>query len=83
MAASTSLFTDKEINNWCLALNITMDGLANFLDKELQMFHIAVGRSCGNCSIEKLIPCPTLPYCNNGRNNCRFHAQQPTIMLCV
>ncbi|KAH3811750.1 hypothetical protein DPMN_140165 [Dreissena polymorpha] len=78
MAASISLFTDKETNNWlkaCLALNITKEGLAYFLDTELQKFYATVGSSCGNCSIEKLIPCPTPPYCKS-KKNCHFHVSQ-------
>ncbi|KAH3799180.1 hypothetical protein DPMN_152786 [Dreissena polymorpha] len=77
MAANTDLFTDKEAINWfkaCIALNITKDGLTNFLNSELQKVHSAVGTSCGKCCIENLIPCPTLKYCNNRNgNDCLFH----------
>ncbi|KAH3824868.1 hypothetical protein DPMN_126722 [Dreissena polymorpha] len=77
MAASTNIFTEKETNNWfkvCLALNCTKEGLTNFIEKELQRVHAAVGGSCGNCSIENLMSCPTPGLCNNRkRNNCRFH----------
>ncbi|KAH3797125.1 hypothetical protein DPMN_150700 [Dreissena polymorpha] len=80
MATNTNLFTDKETNNWCkasIALNVTKQGLTEFLDKALQNVYAAVGRSCGNCPIEKLIPCPTNPYCNKKkRSYCPFHKSQ-------
>ncbi|KAH3811738.1 hypothetical protein DPMN_140153 [Dreissena polymorpha] len=47
---AASLFTDKETNNWlkaCLALNITKDGLAYFLETELKRLKTVVGSSCG------------------------------------
>ncbi|KAH3735606.1 hypothetical protein DPMN_042142 [Dreissena polymorpha] len=80
MASNINVFIDEETNNWfkaCLALNITKEGLANFVDTELQKFHTAVGTSCGNCSIEQIIPCPTNIYCNKRkRNYCPFHKSQ-------
>ncbi|XP_052228907.1 uncharacterized protein LOC127843119 isoform X4 [Dreissena polymorpha] len=80
MAANTNLFTDKETTNWfkaSIALNVAKQGLTNFLDTQLQNVHAVVGKSCGNCPIEKLIPCPTKPYCNkNKRNYCSFHKSQ-------
>ncbi|XP_052250732.1 uncharacterized protein LOC127857970 isoform X1 [Dreissena polymorpha] len=80
MAANTHLFGDKETNNWlkaCIGLNVTKEGLANFLCAELQKVHTIVGRSCGNCPIENLIQCPTNPYCNKRkRNYCPFHKSQ-------
>ncbi|KAH3811686.1 uncharacterized protein LOC127833603 [Dreissena polymorpha] len=80
MAASTHMFTDKETNNWfkaCLALNLTKEGLANFLKTELQKLQTAVGISCGNCSTQKLVLCPTNPYCSKRkRNYCPYHKSQ-------
>ncbi|XP_052250714.1 uncharacterized protein LOC127857964 isoform X2 [Dreissena polymorpha] len=80
MAANTPLIGDKETNNWfkaCIGLNVTKEGLTNFLCAELQKVHTVVGRSCGNCPIENLIQCPTNPYCNNRkRNYCPFHKLQ-------
>ncbi|XP_052221363.1 uncharacterized protein LOC127837943 isoform X1 [Dreissena polymorpha] len=77
MAANTHLIVDKETNNWfkaCIGLNVTKEGLTNFLCAELQKVHTVVGKSCGNCPIENLIQCPTNPYCNNRkRNYCPFH----------
>ncbi|KAH3798598.1 uncharacterized protein LOC127837667 [Dreissena polymorpha] len=82
MAANTHLFGDKETNNWfkaCIGLNVTKEGLINFLCTELQKVHTVVGRSCGNCPIENLIQCPTKPYCNkSNRNNCLFHKSLKT-----
>ncbi|KAH3799229.1 uncharacterized protein CXorf38-like isoform X3 [Dreissena polymorpha] len=82
MATNINLFTDKEATNWfkaCIALNVTKEGLTNFLEKELQKVHSVVGTSCGKCCIEKLIKCPTLKYCKKTKgNNCIFHkSQQP------
>ncbi|KAH3797120.1 hypothetical protein DPMN_150695 [Dreissena polymorpha] len=60
MAANTNLLTDKETNNWfkaSIALNVTKQGLTNFLTTELHNVHIVVGRSCGNCPFQKLVPC--------------------------
>ncbi|KAH3813077.1 hypothetical protein DPMN_143940 [Dreissena polymorpha] len=79
MATNSNMFTDNETNNWikaCLALIITKEGLLNFLNTELQKFHSAVGISCGYCSIEQLIPCPTPSYCTKSKQNCRFHTSQ-------
>ncbi|KAH3710715.1 hypothetical protein DPMN_070208 [Dreissena polymorpha] len=80
MAANTNLFADKETNNWfkaCIGLNVTKQGLTNFLCTELQKLHTVVGSSCGKCPIEQLIPCPTNPYCNKKkRTNCPFHKSQ-------
>ncbi|KAH3824608.1 hypothetical protein DPMN_126445 [Dreissena polymorpha] len=80
MATNTKLFTDKETNNCIkasIALYVTKQGLTNFLDTQLQNVHSIVGRSCGNCTIEKLIPCPTNPYCyKRKRNKCPFHKSQ-------
>ncbi|KAH3831125.1 hypothetical protein DPMN_104387, partial [Dreissena polymorpha] len=80
MASNTNLFTDKETTNWfkaALALNVAKQGLTNFLDKQLQNVHAVVGRGCGNCPIEKLISCPTKPYCKKAkRNYCSFHKSQ-------
>ncbi|XP_052250718.1 uncharacterized protein LOC127857964 isoform X6 [Dreissena polymorpha] len=80
MAANTPLIGDKETNNWfkaCIGLNVTKEGLTNFLCAELQKVHTVVGRSCGNCPIENLIQCPTNPYCNKRtRNYCPFHKSQ-------
>ncbi|XP_052250621.1 uncharacterized protein LOC127857915 isoform X2 [Dreissena polymorpha] len=80
MAANTHLIGDKETNNWfkaCIGLNVTKEGLTNFLCAELQKVHTVVGRSCGNCPIENLIQCPTNPYCNKRkRNYCPFHKSQ-------
>ncbi|XP_052267291.1 uncharacterized protein LOC127869057 isoform X2 [Dreissena polymorpha] len=80
MAANTHLIGDKETNNWfkaCIGLNVTKEGLTNFLCTELQKVHTVFGISCGNCPIENLIQCPTYPYCNKRkRNYCPFHKSQ-------
>ncbi|XP_052220579.1 uncharacterized protein LOC127837486 [Dreissena polymorpha] len=80
MAAKNNVFTDKETINWfkaSKALNVAKQGLTDFLDKQLQNVHAALGKCCGNCPIEKLIPCPTNPYCNKRkRNYCPFHKSQ-------
>ncbi|XP_052223469.1 uncharacterized protein LOC127839224 [Dreissena polymorpha] len=77
MAANTSIFTDKQTNNWfkaCIALNLTKDGLTDFVVTELLNVQTIVGRSCGQCFIQNLIPCPTRDVCKQRkRTNCSFH----------
>ncbi|XP_052253115.1 uncharacterized protein LOC127859649 [Dreissena polymorpha] len=78
MASYTHVFTDKETTNWfksCMALKITKEGLGHFVDSEIQSVHRAVGRSCGQCSIENIVKCPTPGICRNARN-CNFHDTQ-------
>ncbi|XP_052237781.1 uncharacterized protein LOC127849098 [Dreissena polymorpha] len=82
MAADTNIFTDKQTNNWfkaCIALNLTKDGLTDLVVTELLNVQTKVGRSCGQCFIQNLIPCPTQDVCKKRkRNNCSFHnSQQP------
>ncbi|XP_052221835.1 uncharacterized protein LOC127838251 isoform X2 [Dreissena polymorpha] len=77
MAANTNIFSDKETNNWfkmCVALNITKEGLANFVENTIKKVHAPLGSSCGLCSIEQLMPCPTQGLCNKRKRNiCSFH----------
>ncbi|XP_052260558.1 uncharacterized protein LOC127864705 isoform X2 [Dreissena polymorpha] len=82
MAADTNIFTDKQTNNWfkaCIALNLTKDGLTDLVVTELLNVQTKVGRSCGQCFIQNLIPCPTQDVCKKRKgNNCSFHnSQQP------
>ncbi|KAH3770511.1 hypothetical protein DPMN_171798 [Dreissena polymorpha] len=82
MAADTNIFTDKQTNNWfkaCIALNLTKDGLTDFVVTELLNVQTKVGRSCGQCFIQNLILCPTHYVCKKRKgNNCSFHnSQQP------
>ncbi|XP_052246096.1 uncharacterized protein CXorf38 homolog [Dreissena polymorpha] len=77
MTANTNIFTDKRTNNWfkaCIALNVTKEGLAHFVDTEITTVHNAVGRSCGNCCTENLVACPTKGICKNTKN-CIYHTQ--------
>ncbi|KAH3771042.1 hypothetical protein DPMN_172342 [Dreissena polymorpha] len=80
MAADTNIFTDKQTNNWfkaCIALNLTKDGLTDFVVTELLNVQTKVGRSCGQCFIQNLIPCPTHYVCKKRKgNNCSFHNSQ-------
>ncbi|KAH3700587.1 uncharacterized protein LOC127859947 [Dreissena polymorpha] len=77
MAADTNIFTDKQTNNWfkaCIALNLTKDGLTDLVVTELLNVQTKVGRSCGQCFIQNLIPCPTQDVCKKRKgNNCSFH----------
>ncbi|KAH3731218.1 hypothetical protein DPMN_057226 [Dreissena polymorpha] len=66
MEANMTLFSDKDTKNWfkaCIALNVTKAGLTNFVENKMKKVHTAAGRSCGQCSIEKLIPCPFQGLC--------------------
>ncbi|XP_052222394.1 uncharacterized protein LOC127838604 isoform X2 [Dreissena polymorpha] len=69
--------TDKEINNWfkaCIAINITKVGLTNFVKTEMQKVHVSVGKSCGICSIENVMSCPTSGLCKKKKGiKCTFH----------
>ncbi|KAH3697994.1 hypothetical protein DPMN_085507 [Dreissena polymorpha] len=80
MAATTNAFTDKDTNNWFkayIALNITKEGLTNFVLSELHIVLNAVGISCGQCSIANLMPCPTQGLCQKRKPyKCTFHASQ-------
>ncbi|XP_052285449.1 uncharacterized protein LOC127881542 isoform X11 [Dreissena polymorpha] len=77
MAPDTNIFTDKQTNNWfkaCIALNLTKDGLTDLVVTELLNVQTKVGRSCGQCFIQNLIPCPTQDVCKKRKgNNCSFH----------
>ncbi|KAH3777867.1 hypothetical protein DPMN_179315 [Dreissena polymorpha] len=77
MAATTNIFKDKETNNWfkaCIALNVTKEGLTNFVEMTMKKVHAAIGSSCGQCTIEQLFPCSTQGLCNKRkRNSCSFH----------
>ncbi|KAH3698013.1 hypothetical protein DPMN_085528 [Dreissena polymorpha] len=82
MATTTKIFTEKETNNWfkaCIALNMAKEGLTNFVVTELKNVLNAVGISCGQCSIENLMPCPTQGLCNKRKPyKCTFHtSHQP------
>ncbi|KAH3720781.1 hypothetical protein DPMN_063685 [Dreissena polymorpha] len=77
MAVTTNIFADKQTNNWfkaCIALNVTKEGLAHFVDTEIKKVQTAVGKSCGNCCTENLIVCPTKGICKNPKN-CNYHTQ--------
>ncbi|XP_052219511.1 uncharacterized protein LOC127836904 isoform X2 [Dreissena polymorpha] len=83
MASDTNIFTEKHTNNWfkaCIALNFTKEGLTDFVLTELHNVQTLVGRCCGQCFIQNLIPCPTQDVCKKRkRNNCSFHnSLQPT-----
>ncbi|KAH3812554.1 hypothetical protein DPMN_140989 [Dreissena polymorpha] len=77
MAANTTIFSDKETNNWfkmCVALNMTKEGLTNFVETIINKVHAALGSSCGLCSIEQLMACPTQGLCKKTKqNSCVFH----------
>ncbi|KAH3717214.1 uncharacterized protein LOC127856046 [Dreissena polymorpha] len=77
MATNTNIFIDKETNNWfkaCIALNVTKEGLTNFVETEIKHVHNSIGRSCGNCCTQNLVGCPTKGICKKSRN-CNYHTQ--------
>ncbi|KAH3857214.1 hypothetical protein DPMN_099819 [Dreissena polymorpha] len=42
----TKIFADKETNNWfkaCIALNVTKEGLTNFVENTMKKVHTALG----------------------------------------
>lgn len=69
MASNNNIFTDKQTNNWfkaCIALNLTKEGLTDFVVTELLNVQNRVGRSCGQCYIQNLTLCPTQDVCKKG-----------------
>ncbi|KAH3777844.1 hypothetical protein DPMN_179292 [Dreissena polymorpha] len=57
MAATANIFKDKEINNWfkaCIGLNVTKEGLTNFVEMTIKKVHAAIGSSCGQCDIKQV-----------------------------
>ncbi|XP_052759623.1 uncharacterized protein LOC128202647 [Mya arenaria] len=87
MASYRELLKEKEAQNWvkaALALNITKDGLQDFLEDVLTCVHqdiysavrtskaLPSGAACAHCFTENLLMCPTRGICTSTRN-CRFH----------
>ncbi|KAH3802518.1 hypothetical protein DPMN_156196 [Dreissena polymorpha] len=67
MAANTKIFADEETNNWfkaCIALSVTKEGLTQFIENTIKKVHAAIGSSCGQCSIEKLMQSPKCQTCD-------------------
>ncbi|XP_052760642.1 uncharacterized protein LOC128203316 [Mya arenaria] len=87
MASYRELLKEKEAQNWvkaALALNITKDGLQDFLEDVLTCVHqdiystvrtskgLPPGAACAHCFTENVLKCPTRGICTSTRN-CRFH----------
>ncbi|XP_052760651.1 uncharacterized protein LOC128203319 [Mya arenaria] len=90
MASYRELLKEKEAQNWvkaALALNITKDGLQDFLEDVLTCVHqdiystvrtskgLPSGAACVHCFTENVLKCPTRGICTSTRN-CRFHPQK-------
>ncbi|XP_052820896.1 uncharacterized protein LOC128246638 [Mya arenaria] len=91
MASYRELLKEKEAQNWvkaAFALNITKDGLQDFLEDVLTCVHqdiystartskgLPSGATCAHCFTENVLKCPTRGICTSTRN-CRFHPQKP------
>ncbi|XP_052760975.1 uncharacterized protein LOC128203555 [Mya arenaria] len=87
MASYRELLKEKEAQNWvkaAFALNITKDGLHDFLEDVLTCVHqdiysavrtskgLPSGAACAHCFTENVLMCPTRGICTSTRN-CRFH----------
>ncbi|XP_052820161.1 uncharacterized protein CXorf38 homolog [Mya arenaria] len=87
MASYRESLKTKEAQNWvkaALALNITKDGLQDFLEDGLTCVHqdiystvrtskgLPSGAACVHCFTENVLKCPTRGICTSTRN-CRFH----------
>ncbi|XP_052819916.1 uncharacterized protein LOC128245729 [Mya arenaria] len=87
MASYRESLKEKEAQNWvkaALALNITKDGLQDFLEDVLTCVHqdiystvrtskgLPSGAACAHCFTENVLKCPTRGICTSTRN-CRFH----------
>ncbi|XP_052759743.1 uncharacterized protein LOC128202711 [Mya arenaria] len=87
MASYRESLKEKEAQNWvkaALALNITKDGLQDFLEDVLTCVHqdiystvrtskgLPSGAACAHCFTENVLMCPTRGICTSTRN-CRFH----------
>ncbi|XP_052820901.1 uncharacterized protein LOC128246639 [Mya arenaria] len=90
MASYRELLKEKEAQNWvkaAFALNITKDGLQDFLEDVLTCVHQDIystartskgprsGATCAHCFTENVLKCPTRGICTSTRN-CRFHPQK-------
>ncbi|XP_052820259.1 uncharacterized protein LOC128246094 [Mya arenaria] len=91
MASYRELLKEKEAQNWvkaAFALNITKDGLQDFLEDVLTCVHqdiysavrtskgLPSGAACAHCFTENVLMCPTRGICTSTRN-CRFHNCPP------
>ncbi|XP_052819698.1 uncharacterized protein LOC128245540 [Mya arenaria] len=87
MASYRESLKEKEAQNWvkaALALNITKDGLQDFLEDVLTCVHQDIystvrtskglpgGAACALCFTENVLKCPTRRICTS-HENCRFH----------
>ncbi|XP_052760955.1 uncharacterized protein LOC128203542 [Mya arenaria] len=87
MASYRELLNKKEAQNWvkaAFALNITKDGLQDFLEDVLTCVHqdiysavrtskgLPSGAACAHCFTENVLMCPTRGICTSTRL-CRFH----------
>ncbi|XP_052820153.1 uncharacterized protein LOC128245978 [Mya arenaria] len=87
MASYRQLLKEKEAQNWvkaALALNITKDGLKDFLEDVLTCVHqdiystvrtskgLPSGAACAHCFTENVLKCTTPKICTTTKN-CKFH----------
>ncbi|XP_052821110.1 uncharacterized protein LOC128246747 isoform X1 [Mya arenaria] len=87
MASYRDMLREKEAQNWvkaALALNITKEGLQDFVDGVLIDVHqdiystvrtskvLPPGTACAQCFTENVLKCPTRGICTSPKN-CRFH----------
>ncbi|XP_052225689.1 uncharacterized protein CXorf38 homolog isoform X11 [Dreissena polymorpha] len=87
MARLGDVFGVQEMTNWLktwLALNITKDGLHEFVDREVKQFQtgiyhnitstlgVSANTTCTGCLTANILPCPTQGVCKKrGRKSCK------------
>lgn len=88
MADYRDLFRNPENQNWAktaLAVQITRDGLLEFVKQAISSLHntflLNIGQtstvSCSNCDTSDVLPCPTRKLCHRIGRWCKFHKSSP------
>ncbi|XP_052259503.1 uncharacterized protein LOC127863864 isoform X6 [Dreissena polymorpha] len=94
MARLGDVFGVQEMTNWLkawLALNITKDGLHEFVDREVKQFQTGIyqnitstlgpsaNTTCTSCFTANILPCPTQGVCKKrGRKSCKSMHDTPS-----
>lgn len=95
MADYRELFRTTESQNWfkcALALQITREGIVDFVENEIVQFHqdvignvqralgLPAGSTCSSCITQNVVPCPSKGLCKIGKaGKClNFHTRSPT-----
>lgn len=86
MADYRDLLGSPEYQNWikcALAVNITAEGLRDFVKREIRDFQndtfrkVCKTSKCNNCKTSDMLRCPTNTICRKYRGKCNFHINPP------